>query len=150
MPSGQVAAEGERRRGAERSAFVRLKRSLWVLREISTATKGRIYRAIVRMILLYGCETWPLTAVDLRKLDVFDNDRLRYILRCCQFDRVPTTTLRCRLNLRPLPPVLLQRRLWWFGHAAQRPVGELILLFLTGENVLVGSWGRGPAQSRMT
>ena len=30
------------------------------------------------------------------------------------------------LNIRPLPPVLLQRRLQWFGHAAQRPEGELI------------------------
>ena len=67
MPSGQDAAEVDRRIGAARSAFVRLKRSLWGLREISTATKERIYQAIVRTILFYGCETWPLRAVDLRK-----------------------------------------------------------------------------------
>ena len=57
---------------------------------------------------------------------LLDNDCLRYILRCCRIDRVPTTTLRRRLNLRPLPPVLLQRRLRWFGHAAGRPEEELI------------------------
>ena len=51
---------------------------------------------------------------------------LRYILRCHRVDRVPTTTLRRRLNLRPLPTVLLQRRLRWFGNAARRPEGELI------------------------
>ena len=123
MPSGQGAAEVERRIGAARSAFVRLKRSLWGRREISTATKGHIYQAIVRTILISGCETWPLRAVDLRKLEVFDNYCLRYILRCHQIDRVSTTTC---LNLRPLPPVLLQRRLRWFGHAARRPEGELI------------------------
>ena len=44
------------------------------------ATKGRINQAIVLTILLYGCETWPLRVVDLRKLEVFDNDCLRYIL----------------------------------------------------------------------
>ena len=124
-PSGQGAAEVDRRIGAARSTFVRLKRSEWGRREISTATKGRTYQAIVRTILLYGCETWPLRAVDLRKLDVFDNDCLRYILRCRRI-YVPTTILRDRLNLRSLPPVLLQSRLRWFGHASRRPEGELI------------------------
>ena len=153
IPSEQSAAELERHLGAARSAFVRPKRSLWEWREIPTATKGRIYQAI----LLYGCETWPLKTVDLRKLEVFDNDCLRYILRCCRIDREPTTTLRRRLNLLPLPPVLLQRRLRWFGHAARRTEGELIrdvflppLFFLTGENVSVGSWRHRPAQSMMT
>ena len=67
-----------------------------------------------------------LRAVHLRKLEVFDNDCLRYILRCCRIDRVPTTILHRRLNLRLLPPVLLQRRLRWFGYAARHPKGELI------------------------
>ena len=39
---------------------------------------------------------------------------------------MPTSTLCRRLNLHPLQPVLLQRRLRWFGEAAQRPEGELI------------------------
>ena len=71
-------------------------------------------------------ETWPLRAVDLRRLEVFDNDCFRNILRCRRIDRVPTTTLRRRLNLRPRPFVLLQRRFRWFGHAARRPEWELI------------------------
>ena len=123
MPLGLGAAEVDRRKGATRSAFVRLKRSLWERREIFTATKGRIYQAIVRPVLLYGCETWPLRAIDLRKPEVFDNDCL---LQCRRIDRVPTTTLRRRLNLRPLSPVLLQCHLRCFGHAARRPEGELM------------------------
>ena len=126
MLLGQGAVEMDRRIGAARSAFVRLKRSLWGRREIPSATKGCIYQATVRTILLYGYEMWPLRAVDLRKLEVFDNDCFRYILRCRRIDRVSTTTLHRRLNLRPLPPVLLQRRLRWFEHAARRPEGELI------------------------
>ena len=113
MLSGQGSVEVDRRIGAARSAFVRLKRTLWGRQEIYTATKRRIYQAIVQTILLYGCKTWPLRAVDLRKLEVFDNDCLRYILHR-------------RMNFRPLPPVLLQRRLRWFGHAAQRPEEDLI------------------------
>ena len=116
MPSGQGAAEVDHR----------LKRSLWGRQEISTATKGTSIKPMFLTILLYGCETWSLRVVDLRKLEVSDNDCLRYILRCRRIDRVPTTTLHRRLNLHPLPPVLLWRHLQWFGHAARRPEGELI------------------------
>ena len=126
MPSEQGAAEVDHLIGAARSAFMHLKQSLWERQEISIATKGRIYQAIVWTILLYGCETWPLRAVDLRKLEVFDNECLCYILQCCWIDCVPTTTLCHHLNLHPLAPVLLQRHLRWFGHAARRPEGELI------------------------
>ena len=126
MPSRQGTAEVERHIGAARSTFVHLKRSLWERWEISTATKRHIYQAIMWTILLYGCEMWLLRVVDLRKLEVFDNDCLRYILWCRQIDRVPTTTLHHRLNLHPLPPVLLQHHLWSFGHTARHPEGELI------------------------
>ncbi len=40
-----------------RSAFSRLQSCLWPRREISLRTKGRVYQAVVRSILLYGCET---------------------------------------------------------------------------------------------
>ncbi len=38
--------------------------------EISLRTKGRVYQAIVRSILLYGCETWPVREADERMLEV--------------------------------------------------------------------------------
>ncbi len=79
------------------------------------------------MILLYGCETWPLRVEDQRRLEVFDNDCLRRIRgRRRRLDRVPCAVLRRQLHLRAVPPVLLQRRLRWFGHAARRLAGEII------------------------
>ena len=67
-----------------------------------------------------------MRVTDMRKLEVFDNDCLRCILRCRRIDRVATHALRSRLHLRPLPSILHHRRLRWFGHAARRPEGELI------------------------
>ncbi len=43
-----------------RSAFARLQTCLESRREISLRIKGRVYQAVVRSILLYGCETWPV------------------------------------------------------------------------------------------
>ncbi len=106
--------------------FNRLYNSLWSRHEISRRTKGRIYESVVRTILLYGCVTWSLRVEDQRRLEVFDNDCLRRILGRRRLDRVPRNVLRHQLHLRALPPVLLQRRLRWFGPTALRPVSEII------------------------
>ncbi len=52
-----------------RSAFPRLQSCLWSRREISLRTKGRVYQAVVRSILIYGCETWPVRVADERMLE---------------------------------------------------------------------------------
>ncbi len=108
--TGQAKDDISGRIGLARSSFTRLKSTLWSRREIPLKTKGRSYEALIRMILLYGCETWPARAEDLRRLEVFDNDCLRCLLRCCRRDRAPSASLRQRCSLRALPSVLLQRR----------------------------------------
>ncbi len=84
------------------------------------------YQAVVRSILLYGCETWPVRVADERMLEVFDNDSIHRILRVRRRDCVPSVELRRRLSLTSISALLAQRRFRWFGHAARRPEGELI------------------------
>ncbi len=90
-------------------------------------TKGRIYESVVRTILLYGCESWPLRVEYQRRLEVFYNGCLCRIRGRGRLDRVPCAIRRHRLHPRTLSLAFLQRRLCWFGHAAQRPAGEIIL-----------------------
>ncbi|GAA56585.1 forkhead box protein L1 [Clonorchis sinensis] len=52
-------------------AFANL-RHLWRQNGVSLNLKGRVYQATVRAVLLYGCETWPIRAAELRRLQVFD------------------------------------------------------------------------------
>ncbi len=59
-------------------------------------------------------------------LEVFDNDRIRRILRVRRRGCVPSVELRRRLCLTSILALLVQRRLRWFGHAARRPEGKLI------------------------
>ncbi|VDO70442.1 unnamed protein product [Schistosoma margrebowiei] len=42
-----------------RLAFTNL-HHLWRRRDIRLSTKGRVYCAAVRSVLLYGSETWPV------------------------------------------------------------------------------------------
>ncbi len=77
-------------------------------------TKGRVYRAVVRSILLYGCETWPVRVADERMLEVFDNDSICRILQVRRRNCVPSVELRRRLCLTSIPALLVQRRIRWF------------------------------------
>ncbi len=79
-----------------RSAFSRLQSCLWSPREPLLCTKGRIYQTVMRSILLYGCETWPVRIADER---VFDNDNIHRILCVRRRDCVPSVGLRRRLAL---------------------------------------------------
>ncbi|TNN17312.1 endonuclease-reverse transcriptase, partial [Schistosoma japonicum] len=84
-----------------RLAFAKL-RHLWRRRDIRLLTKGQVYRAAVRSVLLYGSETWPLRVEDIRRLLVFDHRRLRSIARVSWDNRVSNAVVRKRLR--------------WFGH----------------------------------
>ncbi len=57
-----------------------IKSALSSRREMSLKTKGRSYEALIRTILLYGCETAPVRVESRRRLEVFDNDCLRCLL----------------------------------------------------------------------
>ncbi len=59
VSNGQGTEGIKSRVNLDRSALFRLQSCLWSRREIPLRTKGKVYQAVVRSILLYGCETWP-------------------------------------------------------------------------------------------
>jgi hypothetical protein len=46
---------------------------------LSKNLKNEIYRTIILPVVLYRCETWPLTLREERRLRVFENSVLRRI-----------------------------------------------------------------------
>ncbi|BHF80175.1 hypothetical protein SprV_0702329900 [Sparganum proliferum] len=96
LPNGQSTDDIVSRIDAARWVFSSLRKCLWIRRDLSIATKIRVYRASVRSILLYGCECWVLRVEDERKLEVFDHHSLRAILRVKSTDFVSNETVRAR------------------------------------------------------
>ncbi len=111
VANGKGTEEIRSRINLARSAFSRLQSCLWSRREISFRTKGRVYQAVVRSILLYGCETWLVRVTDEKMLGVFDKYSIRRILRVKCRDYVPSVELRRRICLTSIPALLVQRRL---------------------------------------
>jgi hypothetical protein len=44
---------------------------------VNRISKMRIYRTVLKAVVMYGCETWPLTEKDEVKLNVEDKIILR-------------------------------------------------------------------------
>ena len=66
------------------SAFGRLNKSVWSLRDIPVKLKLRLYKVLILPIVIYGSETWSLTQLDTKKLSVLENNCLRAILNIRQ------------------------------------------------------------------
>ncbi|BHF84265.1 hypothetical protein SprV_0902741600 [Sparganum proliferum] len=126
LPNGQSKDDIVSRIDAARWVFSSLRKCLWNRRDLSIATKIRVYRASVRSVLLYGCECWALRVEDERKLEVFDHHCLRIILRVKFIDFVSNETVRARCdNIARITQAIQERRLRWFGHVLRRPPQEL-------------------------
>ena len=126
LPNGQAKDEVRLRIDNARKAFLQLRRTLWARSEISLRTKLRIFRAAIRPILTYGCETWPMRVEDTKKLEGFDHWCLRRILKTNWCDQLSNKEIRQRCQgIEKLSTFLQRRRLQWFGHILRRPTSEL-------------------------
>ena len=63
-----------------RGEFQRLWK-VWAARGIGRRAKIRLFKTLVRPVLLYGCVTWKITKTDRRKLNSFQSQCLRRILK---------------------------------------------------------------------
>jgi len=106
---------------------MQLSKTLWKHGEISLQTKVRIYKSAIRSVLLYGCETWPMSAADLHKLEVFDHWCLRMLAKVRLNDQLTNAQVREKCcEIESIRSLTIRRRLQWFGHVLRRDRGEVI------------------------
>ena len=89
---------------------------IWKNKSISIKTKMKLYRANVVSVLIYGCETWQLTEHQEDKLNAFDYNCLRKIMKISWKDKVTNEEVRRKANIPPVTQIIRKQRLSWFGH----------------------------------
>ena len=113
---------------------------LWRRNGIKLSTKGRVWLVALRSVLLYGLETWPLKAEDIRTLSVFDHRCLRSIGQIWWEHRISNTEVRRRVS-RPKNMSIIEQlphhRLRWLGHLLRMSDDRLIRV----SNVGWAGWG---------
>jgi len=98
-----------------RHVFTSLK-AVWRSKQLSKATKMRVFNATVKAVLLYGSECWRELGTDIRKLDAFYNRCLRRIQGIFWPRIVSNEELHRICKCRPLSADIRFRRLRWLGH----------------------------------
>ena len=68
---GGCNAEIDARISKASKIFGTWKKRVFTNRQFSISTKMKIIRALVRPVLLYGCETWSITQANLQCLNTF-------------------------------------------------------------------------------
>ena len=95
--------------------------SIFNSRDITLPTKVHLVKAMVFLVVKYGCESWTIKKAEHRKIDAFELWCWRRLLR------VPCTARRSNQSiLKEISPgcslegLMLKLKLQYFGHLMQR------------------------------
>ena len=99
---------------------------------LSKNLKIKIYRTIILPFVLYGCETWPLTLREERRLSVFENRVLRRIFEpnrdevTVEWRKLHNEILNDLYSSPNIVRVIKSRRMRWAGHVARMGEGRSV------------------------
>ena len=86
-------------------------------RDITLSTKVRLVKAMIFLVVMYGCESWAIKKAEYRRTDAFELWYWRRLLR------VPWTARRSNRSILkeispeyPLEGLMLKLKLEYFGH----------------------------------
>ena len=96
----------------------------WSSKNISFVTKIKLYKTIVLSTLLYGCESWTLTANSTKSIQAFENKCDRRMLGISWKDRTTSEFEQRGIKARAgqqenLLGIVKRRKLAWFGHISR-------------------------------
>jgi hypothetical protein len=125
--NGLLKGEISQRVGKATYAFNQLlMRGIWTDKTIRRKTKLTIYKAIVRSILLYGVETWPISMEDVKRLETAQMGFVRRICGYPLWEPGPSfQEVRARYELPSIKDMIRYHRLRWFGHVNRQDHAEL-------------------------
>jgi len=110
-------------------AFGALRDRIFSTRDVSERLIGKIYTGGVLAVLLYGCESWCLTAESIFRLRNWHNKRIHEMCRvtmCQSFvHQMSSVSLQKRTGVFSIEYYLASRTLLWAGHVARMPKSRL-------------------------
>ena len=120
--------------------------SIFKSRDITLSIEVRLVKAMVFLVVMYGCESWTIKKAEHRRIDAFELWCWRRLLR------VPWTARRSNQSiLKEISPecllegLMLKLKLQYFGHLTQRADSFEKTLML---GKIEDGWRRGRQRKR--
>jgi hypothetical protein len=93
---------------------------LLTVRGVPLRLKGKIYKACVQSVLIYGSETWATKVEDMQKLERTERQMMRWMCGVSLKDRKSSEELMEWLGIDSVSNVVTRGRLRWFGHVERK------------------------------
>jgi hypothetical protein len=140
---GAGGGAGEASRARVRCAWAKFRELAPVLtsRGASLIVKGKVYRACVQRVLVYGSETWPMKTEDIQRLERAERMMVRWMCGVSLKNRISSVELNKRMHVTGVTDVVRQGRLRWFGHLERKDKEDWVSA--CRELDVVGVRGRG-------
>ena len=106
-----------RRKQLACAAFNKNKKSL-CSKDISLQIRLRIFQALIAPVFLYNSEIWTFTKKEILKIDTFQRNLLRQVIRN---RKIKNTKLYNICQTKQWSLTIQERRLKWFGHLQRLP-----------------------------
>ena len=121
--AGRSTAEIKIRLAIPTASMAKLNK-IWSSKDISFATKIKLYKTLVLSTLLYGCESWTLTADSTERIQAFENKCYRRMLGISWKDRKTSEFVQSDIKARGrrqenLLGIVKRRKFAWFGHISR-------------------------------
>src|SRR5206468_3840554 len=111
-----------------RSAWCKFNELLQILtaKGVSLHIKGKIYKACVQRVMVYGSETWPVKVEDIQRLERTERMMMRWMCGVRLKDRDAHEKLRKQLGVDSVSDGVRVGRLRWFGHVMRKSDDEWV------------------------
>src|SRR5450755_3312303 len=96
------------------------------MRGASLKMKGKIYKACIQRVLVYGSETSAVKVDDMGRLERAENSMVRWMCGVTLKDRIQTVDLRKRLGIECVSDVVRRCRLRWFWHVERKECDDWV------------------------
>ena len=95
-------------------------------KKIPTKLKLLIYETVIRPTLLYGCETWPMSVKDEKRIATAEMRMVRWAMGVSLLEHRRNEEILEKAKVEAIATVMRWRRLEWFGHVKRRVETENI------------------------
>lgn len=85
-------------------------------KQVSDDRKGYLYKAAIRPVALYGCETWPTSVVTEQHPAAAGTKMLRWSLGHTRHDKIRNDVVRKRTGVATITKKMRERRMRRFDH----------------------------------
>ena len=91
-----------------------------IMRGTSLGVKGKIYKACVQSVMMYGSETWAMKVEDTQKLKRTEASMMRRMCGVSLKKHLSNEALRGKLGIDCVSDLVRRSRLRWFGHVVRK------------------------------